>query len=141
MNVFRHRYQDNFWRLRYVKGSTVIEMSYIMPLFFLLFVLLVHTVFYYHDKAIINGAAAETAILGVQVERRKESGYDLEQFFRERISGKLIFVTDIDVSVKESKEEISILVHGKKSFMKLAVCQKARIVRPEKRIRQVGWSS
>ena len=36
-------------------------MSYIMPLFFSLFVIIIHTVFYYHDKAIIGGAAAESA--------------------------------------------------------------------------------
>ena len=46
-----------------VKGSTVIEMAYIIPLFLGLFVLIMHAVFYYHDKAVLNGAAGETAIL------------------------------------------------------------------------------
>ncbi len=45
------------------KGSAVVEMSYIIPLFLGLFVLIVHAVFYYHDKAVLNAAAAETAVL------------------------------------------------------------------------------
>ena len=41
---------------KYVNGSSVVEMAYIMPLFLGLFVILIHAVFYYHDKAVINGA-------------------------------------------------------------------------------------
>ena len=51
-------------KMRWVSGNSVIEMSYIMPLFFSLFVIIIHTVFYYHDKAIIGGAAAESAVMG-----------------------------------------------------------------------------
>ena len=40
-----------------LRGSAVVEMSYIIPLFLGLFVLIVHTVFYYHDKAVMNAAA------------------------------------------------------------------------------------
>lgn len=46
----------------YVSGSTVVEMSYIMPLILLMFVLIIHTVFYFYDRAVLNGAAAETAV-------------------------------------------------------------------------------
>ena len=51
-------------KMRWVSGNSVIEMSYIMPLFFSLFVIIIHTVFYYHDKAIIEGAAADTHLAG-----------------------------------------------------------------------------
>lgn len=44
-----------------VNGSTVVEMAYIIPLFLFFFVILIHTVFYYHDKVILSGAACETA--------------------------------------------------------------------------------
>ena len=64
-----------------VKGSTVIEMAYIIPLFLGLLVLIMHAVFYYHDKAVLNGAAGETAILGAQAARRADTEYDLESFF------------------------------------------------------------
>lgn len=118
-----------------VNGSAVIEMSYIMLLFLGMFMLIMYGVFYYHDKTVIIGAAGETAILGVQAEREKETGYDLEEFFRERTKGKLICMTDIDVSVEKKAEEIMVTVSAEKAFMKLEVCQKAKVVTPETKIR------
>ena len=123
---------------RTVKGSTVIEMSYIIPLFLGLFVLIMHAVFYYHDKAVLNGAASETAILGVQAERRADAEYDLEEFFRERTSGKLIYMTDVDISVSETDEEITVNAAAQRSFMKMKISQKALIVKPEKNIRRMN---
>ena len=123
---------------RTVKGSTVIEMSYIIPLFLGLFVLIMHAVFYYHDKAVLNGAASETAILGVQAERRADTEYDLEEFFRERTSGKPIYMTDVDISVSETDEEITVNAAAQRSFMKMKISQKALIVKPEKNIRRMN---
>ena len=123
---------------RSVKGSAVIEMSYIIPLFLGLFVLIMHAVFYYHDKAVLNGAASETAILGVQAERRADTEYDLEGFFRERTSGKLIYMTDVDVSVTETDEDVTVTADAQRSFMKLKISQKALIVKPEENIRRMN---
>ena len=113
-------------------------MSYIIPLFLGLFVLIMHAVFYYHDKAVLNGAASETAILGVQAERRADTEYDLEGFFRERTSGKLIYMTDVDISVSETDEEIIVTADAQRSFMKLKISQKALIVKPEENIRRMN---
>ena len=123
---------------RSVKGRAVIEMSYIIPLFLGLFVLIMHAVFYYHDKAVLNGAASETAILGVQAERRADTEYDLEGFFRERTSGKLIYMTDVDVSVTETDEDVTVTADAQRSFMKLKISQKALIVKPEGNIRRMN---
>ena len=61
----------DFYRKRELKGSAVVEMSYIIPMILFLFVMIIHAVFYYHDKAVLNGAAGETAVLGAQTARRK----------------------------------------------------------------------
>lgn len=122
-----------------VKGSTVIEMSYIVPLFLGLFVLIMYAVFYYHDKAVLNGAASETAILGVQAERRADTLYDLEDFFHGRVDGKLIYMTDADVTVSKTDKEIIVTASVQKSFMKLNISQKALIVNPEEKIRRMRW--
>ncbi len=122
-----------------VKGSTVIEMSYIVPLFLGLFVLIMYAVFYYHDKAVLNGAASETAILGVQAERRADTHYDLEDFFHGRVDGKLIYMTDADVTVSKTDKEIIVTASVQKSFMKLNISQKALIVNPEEKIRRMRW--
>ena len=131
--------KKNRIKRKYLKGSSVIEMSYIMPVFLLLFVLIVHTVFYYHDKAVIYGAAGETAVIGAQGERKRESGYDLENFFRERIEGKLIYLTDTEVYVAKTTDEITVSASAKRSFFKVNACQKARIVNPERKIRRMRW--
>ena len=57
-----------------VKGSTVVEMSYLIPFCLILFFLLITIIFYFHDKAILNAAAAETAVTGVEMDRRRRSG-------------------------------------------------------------------
>lgn len=117
------------------RGSTVIEMSYIIPLFLGLFMLIVYAVFYFHDKAVINAAAAETAVLGVQASRRGDTEYDLEQFFNERTQGKLICMTETEVSVSETDTGITVSVSSEKGIMELSVCQKALRAEPEHKLR------
>lgn len=112
-----------------------IQMSYIMPLFFSLFVIIIHTVFYYHDKAIIGGAAAESAVMGAQYVRRYDKNYDIEALFQEKIHGKLIYMTDVNVIAEVNKEEVQVFAEAKRSFMKTNVKRTADIVNPEKKIR------
>lgn len=120
-----------------LKGSAVIEMSYIIPMFLFLFVLLMHTVFYYHDKAVINGAAGETAVLGAQAARKPGAEYNLEEFFHTRTDGKLIYMTDPAVSVDKDNKSVTVSVSADRAFMRLRISQKALIVQPEKKIRAV----
>ena len=69
-----------------VNGSTVVEMAYIIPLFLFFFVILIHTVFYYHDRVIRSGAACGTAAVSAQEKRRYGTReFDPEAFFTERI--------------------------------------------------------
>lgn len=112
-------------------------MSFIMPLFFGIVVLILHTVFYYHDRVVLIGAAAETAVVGTQEERRKDSGFEAEKFFADRTKNKLIWMTEPEISVDTGKDRITVTVSATKSFMKLSVSQTARIVTPEKKIRRM----
>lgn len=128
----------SFIKRKYINGNSVIEMSYIMPLFLSLFLLIIHTVFYYHDKTVLNGAAAETAVLAAQAERKKGTEYDLEDFFRKRTEKKLIYMTDTEIHIEMDKDEIRVYASAEKAFMKLQICQKAAIVHPEERIRGTG---
>lgn len=123
-----HRFQN----LRTVRGSSIVEMSYIMPLILLLFMLIIFTVFYYHDKIILNAAAAETAILGSQTARRRGTEqYDLEGFFQERIDHKLICMTHPSLSVTQTDKKITVDATAQKGRMKLHIIQQALIVKPE----------
>lgn len=118
-------------------GITSIQMAYIMPAFFFLFILIIHTVFYFHDKIILNGTACETAVLGAQVERKQdEKGkINLEQFFKERTGKKLILFSEYTVSIDKTNKEITVKAEAKKNKMKLKIEQRARIMKTEKRLR------
>lgn len=128
----------DFYKKRELKGSAVVEMSYIIPMILFLFVMIIHAVFYYHDKAVLNGAAGETAVLGAQTARRKGTEYDLEEFFHNRTEGKLIYMTDPDVSVEEDEESVTVKASAARSFMRLSIYQIALIVKPEEKIRLLG---
>lgn len=128
----------DFYRKRELKGSAVVEMSYIIPMILFLFVMIIHAVFYYHDKAVLNGAAGETAVLGAQTARRKGTEYDLEEFFHNRTEGKLIYMTDPDVSVEEDEESVTVKASAARSFMRLSIYQRTLIVKPEEKIRLLG---
>ena len=112
-----------------IKGNTTVQMAYILPLFFFFFIFIIHTVFYLHDKIILNGIACENAILD-------ETGkINLEEFFKERTEKKLILFAEYTVTVDKTKKEVIVTVAAKKNKMKLNIEQKARIMHTEKRLR------
>ncbi|MBO5461093.1 MAG: pilus assembly protein [Ruminococcus sp.] len=123
---------------KYVKGVLTVEMSYLIPLILSIILLIIYAVFYYHDKNILNGAAAETAVLCAQIERRPEgsSGEDLNSFFRERIAGKLIFFSDASMELEKTEDEAEVVVQAQKGRMTVHICRRASIVKPEDRIRK-----
>lgn len=124
---------------RVMKGSAAIEMAYIMPIILFLFFAVIMLVFYFHDKTVICGAASETAVVAAQSARKKGEEYEnMEQFFLERIHGKLILVKEIDVTVTASEQEVEVSVTGEKGILNLCVNQSAWIVKPEEKIRWIN---
>ena len=121
-----------------LSGVITVEMAYLMPMLFLVFLFTIYGVFYYHDKVILFGAASETAILGTQVERKPDvSGQtELEEFFQDRIRGKLILFPSAQVSVTVSSNQVEVSVNATKGSMKIKTEQKASIVVPEQKIRR-----
>lgn len=126
-----------FFKRKYVSGSSVIEMAYIIPLFFMIFVVIIHTVFYYHDKMIMTGAACETAIVGAQSERNRGMDSDLDVFFKERLEGKLIYMTNPELQVIKTDNKVEAIACAEVGAMKIVIHEKADIVHPEKRIRWI----
>ena len=57
---------------RTVSGVITVEMTYIVPMIFFIFVMIIYTVFYYHDKNILIGAAGETAVVAAQMTRQRD---------------------------------------------------------------------
>ena len=124
--------------LRTMRGVITIEMSYLIPMILLVFVLVVYAVFYYHDKNILIGAAGETVVLGAQLERKPDEGgqTDLAGFYQDRIRGKLILFSGAQADVSISEKDVEIHVSAVKGRMKIRITQSAAVVMPEKKIRQ-----
>lgn len=121
---------------KYVKGSTVVEMAYLIPFCLFIFFLLVMITFYFHDKAILNAAAAETAVLGVEMDRKKmNEETDLESFFRERTQGKLILMSETTAAIRQSEKKVEVEVSAAKGRMRLHLVQRAGKTKPEEKIR------
>lgn len=127
------------------RAVLTVELSYLFIILFSIFVIVIHTVFYYHDKNILQGAVNETAVLWAQLERRQDKYTDMsaETFCRERINGKLILFSGISVSVEQTEEEITVIVLAEKGFMKVSVQGTSTIMKPEDKIRKKkileGW--
>ena len=130
--------EDKKYDKKSLQGVITIEMSYLIPIILLIFLLVVYTIFYYHDKNILIGAASETAIVGVQMERRQDKNdqIDLEEFYQERIKGKLIFFSRVQVSVDISKKWVEINAYTSGRKMQVHILQRAAVTDPEKAIRR-----
>lgn len=120
------------------KAVLTVELSYLCIILFSIFVLVIHTVFYYHDKNILQGAANETAVLWAQLERRQDKYTDksAETFCQERIQGKLILFSGGSVNVEQTEEAVTVIVTAEKGFMKVTVQGTATIMKPEDKIRK-----
>jgi len=56
-----------------LKGSMTIEASYVVPIVFLVFVVIIYSTFYFHDKNIIKGSLYEVEAVIGQRERIEEA--------------------------------------------------------------------
>lgn len=119
-----------------LRGSITVEMSYFLPTIIILFLLIIYTVFFYHDKNVLIGGAAETAVLGAQVERHRGEETDLHSFFRERIRGKLILLNLKGVEIERDGKWVRVTAYAAKRWMGTSTEQKAAIPEPEKEIRK-----
>lgn len=125
---------------RIIKGSATVEMAYIMPLFLMMFLLIVTVAFYFHDKCVLYAAAYETAVIGAQKERRVNSfsESELTEHFKSRIQGKLIFFSGAEASVEQGLEFLTVHAEASKGNWKIHAEQKAMIMRMEELIYLMG---
>lgn len=122
-----------------MKGSFMIEATYMIPITLLVWMLIIFGLFYYHDKQILSGAAYETAVAGSRM--MHEEGVlhkeKAEQYFRQRIQGKLLFFGEQAVHCELVEEDRGILLHATANAKRMKVHAHARaaVTEPEKKIR------
>lgn len=121
-----------------VSGILTVELAYLMPILFSIFVLIIHTTFYYHDKNIMLGAAKETAVVWAQIKRSpgEENAVEPASIYQERIEGKLLLFSSASVSVSETQNQVEVIANAQNGIFSAEVCGRAVIVKSEEQIRK-----
>lgn len=120
-----------------LKGSVTVEMSYVLPMVIFLIFIIIYTVFYYHDKAVLAGAVAETVEQGVEdVRNDREDGIDLDMYLKNRIGNKLIWLKTTSLSTHKTKDKIKVKVKAENKFFKTTVYLEGTVPYPEEKLRE-----
>lgn len=120
------------------RASLTVETAYLMPLFFLMFILIMRMTFYFHDKAILYGAAYETASEGVETSRGAvNSDFSLSDYFHKRLGRKMIYFGYADENITVGEEEIVVEAQASRKRMIISVRVKMPVTKPEKQIRMI----
>lgn len=120
-----------------LKGSITVEMSYVLPIIIFLIFLLIHTVFYYHDKAVLAGAVAESVEQGIEdVRSDKDEESDLNAYLRGRIGNKLIWLRTTSLSAEKQEDVVRVRVDAGRWIFRTSVYLEGRVPYPEKELRE-----
>lgn len=118
-----------------INAAFTIEAAVLVPLILMIFGVLVHILFYYHDKNVLLGLTHETAVLGSGRDGMRE--YDLERQLFSKASGRLLLMKGIDPDVYLEEEQIMVVCSAKKGKMSMSVECKMSRTNPEDSIRSV----
>lgn len=123
--------------MKQVDAVITVEMSFLFPVILGILSLLFHTIFYYHDKNILIGTAAETAVIGAQLERKPDQRgeVDLTEVYRQRIHGKLILFPEAMAVCEITNIKVTVTIKAVWKKMELEVEQSAPLLHPERIIR------
>ena len=122
-----------------LRGSSVIEMSLIMPVVLLTWVVVIYALFYYYDKNILSAAAYETATVGSEMYRESEKvdAARLQSYYQDRVAGKLLFFQNVSCEVSEDNRVIVVKVATSSGRMSINLERRSALLIPEKEIRRV----
>ena len=110
-----------------------------MPIVLLTWILVIFSLFHFHDKTIIAGAAYESAIVGAELWNDEEENKTLkiERYFQERIRGKLLFYQTVNSEIFLEKTKVRVTAFATRNMMNINVEQQAAITVPEQEI--IKW--
>lgn len=118
---------------RRVRGSFTIEAAVIVPMILFIFIVLLHILFYWHDKNILTSTAHETVSYGSEAVEMTE--VDLENYFSSRIRGKLLLFERITCLITLDKSNVTIEAQAQKGYMKVRTRCSMVLTKPEEYIR------
>lgn len=101
--------------MKKIRGSFTIEAAIIVPLILFIFGILLHILFYWHDKNILMSTAHETAALGNSRSEMEE--LELEYYFFSRMEGKLLLFDRVECISHIEEDTVKVVWDGSKGSM------------------------
>ena len=121
--------------MKCLRGSFTIEAAVIVPLIIVIFGVLLHILFYWHDKNILMSTAHETAALGSSRDKMEE--LELEYYFFDRMEGKLLLFDRVECISHIEDDKVTVTWDGSKGNMETKGSYSVSKTRPEHYIREI----
>ena len=121
--------------MKNIKGSFTIEAAIIVPLILFIFGVLLHILFYWHDKNILMSTAHETAAIGSS--RSEMAELELEYYFFSRMEGKLLLFDRVECISHIEEDEVTVAWDGGKGSMVAKGEYSMEKTTPENYIREI----
>ena len=121
--------------MKNIRGSFTIEAAVIVPMILFIFGVLMHILFYWHDKNILMSTAHETAALGSS--RNEMSEIELEYYFFDRMEGKLLLFDRVECTSHMEDDKVTVAWNGSKGSMVTEGEYSIAKTEPENYIREI----
>lgn len=121
--------------MKRLRGSFTIEAAIIVPLILFIFGVLLHILFYWHDKNILMSTAHETAAFGSS--RSEMSEIELEYYFFSRMEGKLLLFDRVECISHIEDDKVTVAWDGSKRSMVAKGEYSVSRAKPEDYIREL----
>lgn len=120
--------------MRRMRGSFTVEAAVIIPLILFIFGVLLHILFYWHDKNILMSTAHEMVALGSS--RSEMSEMELEYAFYSRMKGRMLIFDNVECDPKIEEDLVTIAWSGSKKMMLTKGEYSMKRTKPETYIRK-----
>ncbi|MFI3172035.1 MAG: TadE/TadG family type IV pilus assembly protein [Eubacteriales bacterium] len=123
-----------------LKASATIEMAYIVPLIFLVFLVVTHLGFFFHDKNTLQSIVYEAVMIG-QSQYRNEGAIDsevLQEFLENQSEQKLLYFQQLNIEIKSENEEVAVEVETERNGMNIQITKAFALTEPENVIRKAA---
>ncbi len=122
-----------------MQASITVEMLYIMPVIFLVFLVTVYIGFYYHDRNVLQGITYEAVVIGSESYRTEGTVNQdvIYTFIVEKSEGRLLFFPIPEVEIDVTEESVVVNTSSENGAMVMEVRKEVSLTNIESNIREV----
>lgn len=128
------------YKVMRLQGSATVEMIYIMPIIFLVFLVVIYMAFFFHDKNALQGITYEAVVIGSSQYRTNDGIQEEEiiEFIQEKSATRMLFLPVPEVDITVTEDEITIVTSGSKNKLNIEVEKSFPLVELETKIRSTN---